>query len=392
MFDTENPVRDRGILEAIQTVSINGESGRLAMRTGTTEGVFFFNNGLLVDARVGNLTGFQAINAAASMPETSLSFDPSIAPPPVSSIRPNERVILKQFFGIDTIAPEETHELLMPEEYDEVTLAVPSAAPSETVQASSNVASVEVPSALPYQRASSSFLRGGLMIALLLVLLATTCVALLYSFGGHPAPASVAAATQPSAPPVTEQVEPIKQAEPPTKQVEPGKVEANTKETTATRNETIAVRNDTPAATKETPAVSEDKADDTSAGKNDSAVARDLTGKWDVVNTVSKTSYNSFNNMEIGFALSIEQNGKGFTGSGQKVSENGRTLPAGSRTPIQVKGSINGDAVEATFYEQGTARHTNGRFVWRIDKAGRLTGTFNSTAARSSGKSTARKV
>jgi hypothetical protein len=96
--------------------------------------------------------------------------------------------------------------------------------------------------------------------------------------------------------------------------------------------------------------------------------------------------------MEIGFALSIEQNGKGITGSGQKVSENGRTLPAGSRTPIQLKGQIDGDRIEATFYEQGTARKTNGRFVWRIDKAGRLTGTFVTNAARSSGKSTARKV
>ena len=131
MFDSENPDRERGILDAIQTVASNGETGRLATRTGTTEGAFFFNNGLLVDARVGNLTGFQAINAAASMRDASWRFDPSVAPPPVSSIRPNERVILKQFFGIDTVAPEEFHdyEQLMPDEYDEVTLAVPAAAP-----------------------------------------------------------------------------------------------------------------------------------------------------------------------------------------------------------------------------------------------------------------------
>jgi hypothetical protein len=56
-----------------------------------------------------------------------------------------------------------------------------------------------------------------------------------------------------------------------------------------------------------------------------------------------------------------------------------------------VKGSIDGDKVEATFLEEGALRKTNGHFVWRIDKAGRLTGTFVTTAARSSGKSTARK-
>jgi hypothetical protein len=95
--------------------------------------------------------------------------------------------------------------------------------------------------------------------------------------------------------------------------------------------------------------------------------------------------------MQIGFQVSINQNGNGFTGTGQKVSENGRSLPADSRTPINVKGSIDGDRVEATFSEEGAARRTNGRFVWRIDKAGGLTGTFSSSAARASGKSTAKK-
>src|SRR5678816_1966266 len=102
------------------------------------------------------------------------------------------------------------------------------------------------------------------------------------------------------------------------------------------------------------------------------------------------TSYQSFKNMKIGFHVSIDQSGTSFTGSGQKVSENGRPLPVKSRTPIQVEGSINGDRVEATFFEEGTARKTNGRFVWRIDRAGRgLTGSFATTAARSRGKSAA---
>jgi hypothetical protein len=121
-------------------------------------------------------------------------------------------------------------------------------------------------------------------------------------------------------------------------------------------------------------------------------VARDLTGKWNVVNSVQKTSYRSFQNMNIGFELTINQSGKSFTGAGQKISENGHSLPATSRTPIEVKGSIDGDRVEATFFEQGTLRKTNGRFVWRIDQAsGGLNGTFVTTAAGSSGKSAARR-
>lgn len=120
------------------------------------------------------------------------------------------------------------------------------------------------------------------------------------------------------------------------------------------------------------------------------APARDLSGKWNVVNTIETTSYGTYKNMKIGFDLSINQTGSTFSGKGRKVSENGRSLPAGSRTPIQVNGSIKGDMIEATFYEAGTARKSNGKFVWRIDKAGRgLTGKFATTAARSRGKSAA---
>jgi len=118
--------------------------------------------------------------------------------------------------------------------------------------------------------------------------------------------------------------------------------------------------------------------------------ARDLSGKWNIVNVVETTSYNSFKNMKIGFDLSINQTGTTFTGSGHKVSENGHSLPVSSRTPIQVKGSIKGDTIEATFFEAGTARKSNGRFVWRINNGGRgLNGTFATSAARSSGKSAA---
>ena len=96
---------------------------------------------------------------------------------------------------------------------------------------------------------------------------------------------------------------------------------------------------------------------------------RDLSGKWTVVNSIDTTAYGSFKNMKIGFDLSIDQTGSTFTGKGRKVSENGHSLPANSRTPIHVQGSINGDRIEATFIEEGSARKSNGKFVWRIDKS-----------------------
>ena len=118
--------------------------------------------------------------------------------------------------------------------------------------------------------------------------------------------------------------------------------------------------------------------------------AHDLAGEWKVINTVENTGYKSYNNMKVGFRLSIKQSGKDFTATGEKFSENGRNLPQNNRTPIHVTGSIDGDKIVATFVEDGLMRRTNGRFVWKLQSDGAgLTGTFVSTAANSRGKSAA---
>jgi uncharacterized protein DUF4388 len=310
MFDTRKMLHSGGILDVIKILATNSESGKLEISAGRTDGAFFFRNGQLVDARVGDLTGFRAVNALASMRDVRFSFDPTIYPPAVSSITPNERVVLKQFFGIETI------DASMYE--DEVTV--------ETQRLPLPV----LPEPVSETRESKSFLyRGGMILAMLFILIAVAAVALRNKY--------------------------------------------------RERERAIA-----PAVATTEPVVDQPTVD------QPVTVARDLTGKWNVVNNVQKTSYRSFQNMNIGFELTISQNGKSFTGSGRKVSENGRSLPAGSRTPIEVKGSIDGNRVEATFFENGTLRKTNGRFVWRLDQAsGGLSGTFVTTAAGSSGKSAA---
>jgi hypothetical protein len=117
---------------------------------------------------------------------------------------------------------------------------------------------------------------------------------------------------------------------------------------------------------------------------------QDLTGEWHIINTVQKTRFKPYDKMQVGFRLRINQQGKQFTAKGEKFSENGQTLPAASRTPIQLTGSIEGNKVVATFIEDGRMRRTNGRFVWRVQNDG-LAGTFVSTAANSSGKSAVTK-
>jgi len=98
------------MLDFISTIAANRDSGRLNVVTGTTAGALLFNDGKLVDARLGNLTGFQAINALAAMPDVRYSFDPSVVPHEFSSITQSERVVLKQFFGIETVEPRADNE------------------------------------------------------------------------------------------------------------------------------------------------------------------------------------------------------------------------------------------------------------------------------------------
>jgi hypothetical protein len=330
-----NAFRGHGILDVIATLASDGASGRLQISTGMIEGALFFDTGQLVDARIGKLTGFQAINALASVPDLSYNFDPTIAPPAQSSITANERLLLKDFFGIEAAGREQQHDVnvsrpeenstplndqqLTPEDDDEVTLVTPKPVLAEP------------PPPLLHGPSARSAFRPALFVVLVTVLIAAVAVALVYRFRRLDSSASVQNA--PSA--------------------------------------------DVPQG---------------SQSETASAVP-DLSGNWKVINTVEQTSYDAYKNMEIGFNVSINQAGKDFTGKGEKISENGRSLPAAGRTPIVVKGRIDGDQVQATFSESGAVRKTNGRFVWRIDSgSGGLRGTFVSTAARTRGKSAATRL
>ena len=74
----------------------------LEIRAGATSGTFSFQYGKLVDAQMGSLKGFQAVNAAVSLPDAHFNFDPSLPPLSVNSFPLNERIVLKRFFGIET--------------------------------------------------------------------------------------------------------------------------------------------------------------------------------------------------------------------------------------------------------------------------------------------------
>lgn len=124
----------------------------------------------------------------------------------------------------------------------------------------------------------------------------------------------------------------------------------------------------------------------------ESLATQNLSGTWNVVNTIEKTSYQSFAKLRIGYRLVISQSGANFTAEGEKLLENGRTVPTSGRTAVHLTGAVDGETISAGFVEQGARRKTSGRFVWRLEREGTLMkGTFVSTAANSSGTSIATK-
>lgn len=116
------------------------------------------------------------------------------------------------------------------------------------------------------------------------------------------------------------------------------------------------------------------------------SAAQNLSGVWNFINTVDKTSYRMFADLQIGYRLVVTQNGANFTAEGEKILENGNSLPPDGRTPIRVTGAVYRNTVQASFIEHGARRKTSGTFVWQVEQQGKLMkGSFVSTAANSSG-------
>ena len=119
----------------------------------------------------------------------------------------------------------------------------------------------------------------------------------------------------------------------------------------------------------------------------------DLSGWWEMTNTIQSTNYADFKGLRLGYRVQLEQDGDRIVGRGQKWSENGRTLPASARTPLTVTGTVDGDKVILEFKERGAKRTTGGSFSWTLspDRTA-LRGSFQSTAADTSGSSLARRM
>lgn len=143
----------------------------------------------------------------------------------------------------------------------------------------------------------------------------------------------------------------------------------------------------------EPPAVQEERDEGPEASPPAAAIpiGSDVSGQWELSNRVVSTDYEGFRGLNLGYRLTLSQNGSRITGSGVKVTENGTAV--GHRTPISVSGRIEGSTVVLSFTEQGATRSSAGTFRWQLSPDGSsLRGSFWSDAANANGPSSARRV
>jgi hypothetical protein len=406
------------VLDFIKSITSNRESGRLEINaSGThgassgTRGTLLFHQGKLVDARLGSLSGFQAVNAAVALRDAEVSFDHVVPASHVSTITPSERIVLSRFFGIEAADMEPAKDAREPEiDWNPAPEPVVPLAEAGTVPFTF----------FSHPRIAVAFIALLLGVAVGAVALRSKVRALRQS-----AVVASAVESQPSSGSDAQKTVPPSAAEDLQQRAEQDvKQAADASPAAIASEEPVSVSsqpaseqpNSAPRSESSSPAIPPTQQDSTDHNANvadgdadvtdrdanvtdrntnaadRAANVQDLTGQWRIINTVEKTAYRSFDNMEVGFRLTINQNGNEFTAKGVKFSENGQTLPAARRTPIELKGSIQGDKVVATFIEDGRARRTNGRFIWKLQN-GRdgLAGTFVSNAANSSGRSAVTK-
>jgi len=84
---------EQSLPDLIRTLRVQRKSGRLQVEYPDTPGSFFFEDGQLVDARLGSLRGLEALYAALALDGASFNFNPLVRPPDRSIDRQQQKFI-----------------------------------------------------------------------------------------------------------------------------------------------------------------------------------------------------------------------------------------------------------------------------------------------------------
>lgn len=145
--------------------------------------------------------------------------------------------------------------------------------------------------------------------------------------------------------------------------------------------------------TKTVKADENEEAEEEQEAKEEEEASADLSGWWELTNRIASTNYKDFVGLRLGYRVKLEQDGSRITGSGQKWTEDGRTLAGSARSRIKVSGRIEGDTMTLEFTEQGTKRASGGGFELKLSgDRSTLRGDFWSDVANTRGSTLARRM
>jgi uncharacterized protein DUF4388 len=132
LMKIQGHLSDCPLPDLLAMLANRGESGCLQVGFKPVPGIFYFKDGKLVQARMGRLEGFSAVNVAFSMAEAPFHFDNLVLPEESTINDQNERHLLSGLLGIRVSDREETHD------GSESSMPVPVSTPAPSVPVGSN--------------------------------------------------------------------------------------------------------------------------------------------------------------------------------------------------------------------------------------------------------------
>lgn len=112
---------------------------------------------------------------------------------------------------------------------------------------------------------------------------------------------------------------------------------------------------------------------------------RDVSGTWTLDTRVESSMLNRYEGLQLGYRVTLEQDGTRITGRGVKVRENDNHLREEAQTPIELIGRLEGDRLRLAFREEGRLRQSAGTILISYQGDDMWNGRFASDAARSAG-------
>jgi hypothetical protein len=198
---------DRPLPDLVRTLRAQRKSGRLQVEYADAPGSFFFEDGQLVDAQLGNLRGVEALYAALSLRGAAFNFNPLVRPPERSIDRQGQKFISDlvevprrenlseiRVAGKELHAPQSVPRELPPAPQTALVRLEPSAAAALTAPLEARLDAVELAIFNASRRFSRERLAYMIAIAFLVGLTVVTALQAIFT-PIKSAPASVAAQT-----------------------------------------------------------------------------------------------------------------------------------------------------------------------------------------------------